>query len=499
MSELKKTFWHAGIYTIGIILNRAVSFVMLPVYTRFLTPSDYGILELLEATLDIVSIIAGLGILAGLSKFYYSSESEDDKKGIVSTVFILIISFYSVGCFLGVLSSPFISELVFKTREYTYYVRITFVNLFLQILFAVPAAFIRTEQRSAFFVGISSVNLLLQLFLNILFLVHMHMGVRGVLYSTLLSSFIMGSVLTLYTFRKVGLRFSPDKARRLMRFGYPFVFTGLAAFITTFSDRYFLNFYRDVAEVGIYSLAYKFGFLLMTFPVRPLLNIWNVQRFEVLAKGEYEQTFNRFLAWFCVITLSVALLISMAVRDVLVVMAAPSFWTAHSIVPIIVFAYFFQACTDFFNFGIYQSGRTKHAAYGTVLAAVVIVGLSFLLIPRFGAMGAAWATLISFFVRLLYFYHASQRLFRIRYRLASPIGTTFIAVSIYLLYAGCTTWFPAMNRNLVSVPVIFLLFMLFPLSLIMMNVIKHDELRSVLNLIRSPIKSFSELRNSQAP
>ncbi len=106
MSEaLRKTAGYAGIYALGVLLNRSVSFIMLPVYTRFLSPEDYGVLELLVLTVDIVAIFTGLGILNGLHKFFYKYDAEGDKREVVSTLLTMILGCYAVACGVGALVS----------------------------------------------------------------------------------------------------------------------------------------------------------------------------------------------------------------------------------------------------------------------------------------------------------------------------------------------------------------------------------------------------------
>ena len=490
--EFQKTIGHAGIYSIGVILNRAVSFLMLPVYTRYLTPSDYGILEILEVTVDVVSIFTGMGILQGLFRYYYRYEEDKDKNELVSTLFILIILFYASSCFLGGISSSKISSLAFGTNKYRDYIFISFINLFLSFLIYVPLAYIQAKQKSGFFVVVSSIKLVIQLSLNILLVVYLGKGVLGVLYSTLISSLTIGGVLTFYTFFKVKWRFSRNKAAKLIRFGYPFIFSGLGAFILTYSDRYFLNYFNQLSNVGIYSLGYKFGFLLMTFPVRPLFNIWMVQRFEILAKRvNYEDVFNQFLSWFVIVTLSIALFISLVVNDLLKIMSSPPFWDAYKIVPIILLAYFFQACTDFFNFGIHYSGKTKHIAYGTTLSAVLIIILSFLMIPKYGIFGAAWATLICFAIRLLYVYLASQNLFRIGYKMGRPFATMIMGIGIFIIYAMITRLTSIFDNILISFLFKIGLMTIFFTLLFAFHIIKMEERTFVFNLVRSPRKLFA--------
>nr|NIQ13093.1 oligosaccharide flippase family protein [Candidatus Dadabacteria bacterium] len=181
--ELGKTFQHAGIYSLGVILSRGISFLMLPIYTRFLSPADYGVLELLEMTVEVISIITGMGILQGMAKFYYQYDEEKDRKELVSTIFILIVSGYSLTCLFGGLFSSNISRLVFSSTEYTYLIMVSFLNLFLQITVFTSLTFIRVQQKSWLFVTVNAVKLIIQLFLNILFVVYFKMGVIGILYS----------------------------------------------------------------------------------------------------------------------------------------------------------------------------------------------------------------------------------------------------------------------------------------------------------------------------
>jgi O-antigen/teichoic acid export membrane protein len=230
------------------------------------------------------------------------------------------------------------------------------------------------------------------------------------------------------------------------------------------------------------------------FPVMPFLNIWNVQRFEFVGKDVYDDLVNRFLIWFVIVTLTVALVISLILRDVLKVMSAPAFWDAHKIVPVILLAYFFQACTDYFNFGIYHTGRTKHIAYGTFLAAVVVIALNFLLIPVYGIYGAAWATLISFVVRMIYYYAASQRLYRIDYKLTKPAAVLVLAIAIQLLYLGGREWIPALNEAYISHSFILLMIGLFVFLLFSTKIITAEERTEIFHFVRSPSKMISQFK-----
>ena len=99
MSEINKTGKYAVIYLVGVLLERGVSFVMLPIYTRFLTPGDYGTLELLTMTLDVIAILAGLGLSEAVYRFYYRFDTVGERNRVISTVTILLITSYLLAIF----------------------------------------------------------------------------------------------------------------------------------------------------------------------------------------------------------------------------------------------------------------------------------------------------------------------------------------------------------------------------------------------------------------
>src|SRR3990170_2706874 len=142
-SELKNLGKHTIIYGAGILLGRIVSFIMLPIYTRYLTPADYGVLELLTITTDVISIIVGIGLAATVMRFYAKYDSQEEKNKVVSTALILI-SVPSLAMNLAcVLLSDKFSVLVFGSADYTFYFQLSFILIFLQVGLEIPFVLIR--------------------------------------------------------------------------------------------------------------------------------------------------------------------------------------------------------------------------------------------------------------------------------------------------------------------------------------------------------------------
>ncbi len=436
-NEVKKTVSHAGIYAFGNIIQRIVSFIMLPIYTRYLTPADYGTIELLSMILDVTSIITGLGIGQAVFRFYSFYERENEKKEIISTSLMLVIMVNILG-FLTILSfsSP-LSHFVFGSDNYIRYIQLFSITLVFQAANTIPFIFIRIQQRPWMFVSLSVCKLFLQLSLNIYFVVLLNMKVEGVIYSALISSGFMALVLTCYTLPKTGPRFSLQKALRMVNFSYPMILTGIGTFYLTFGDRYFLRVFDNLTTVGIYSLGYKFGFLLIMLTWQPFSSTWDANKYEHY-KSKNIEMFQRIFLYISLITFFVAFCISVFIKDLLIIMADPSFLSAYKIVPIILLVFFFQGWTAFVDLGIYVKGNTNQFVYATIISIAVITLGYVYLIPIWGVYGAAIATILAYVARFLWIYFQARRTFNMHL----PWSKVYAIGVIYAVLYGLSTLSP---------------------------------------------------------
>ena len=425
------------VYTAGIMIGKVASFVMLPVYTRFLTPADYGLLELLGMTIDVIGMITGVGLVAGVFKFYSAVDDEKSKRGYISTAGIAVICLAVATSILGFALSPQITRLVFGANGNPFYLRLYFLLYLLQNFEYVPLLLIRAENRSVFFVTINSLKLLVVLSLNIFFVVHLRMGIEGVLASSIITSGAVAIGLTSYLFRRTGVLFANEKFRQMLQFGSPMVLWSVGTFILVFSDRFFLNHYNDTASVGIYSLAYKFAFLLSALAFVPFQTVWDVQRFEIAKQPDASAIYARVFLYMNVVLGLVGLVLSLFVKDLLAVMSDPAFLPAYRLVPLIVAAQIVFTWTGYWNVGLYISGETKAMGTGALVLVPITLILNYLLISRFGMYGAAWSTFVSYAIRFAWIYSWAQRHYRIPYNwaeMAKLYGIFAIAVVLRFAY-----------------------------------------------------------------
>jgi O-antigen/teichoic acid export membrane protein len=420
---------HSLIYAIGIVATKTVAFLLLPIYTRLLSPADYGVLQLIMMFLEVLSIFAGSRIAYGIFHFYHKAVDEDARRRVLSTALLLLTATFGAAAVLSLLLAPYLAQAVFgEAGRFATYVRLGTLSMAFESLIVVPNALFRLQQRSARFVMFSLARLCLQVGLNLFLLIVLRLGVAGVLLSSVITNLLLGGVLAAQLLWTVRPRFDRFVAGQFLRFGIPLVVMQVATFIFTFGDRYFLNRAGDTTQVGLYGLAYQFGFLVGTIGYIPIEMVWDAQRFEMAKRPDRDAIYARVFITINLVLITAALGLSLFVGDVLRVIADPAFHAAAAFVPVIVGAYVFQAWGTFFNIGIMLRERTHYWTLANWAAAAVAIGGYLLLIPRYLAWGAALTVVASLGTRFWLTYFFSQRLLPIRYEWGPVLRLFVIAV-----------------------------------------------------------------------
>jgi O-antigen/teichoic acid export membrane protein len=427
-----KTLSHTGIYTLGTILRNAVSIVMLPIYTRYLTPEDYGVLELLSMVTDFVGIILCNRIGDAIFRYYSEAENVKDKNTVISTSYFLAASLNTLGFIIIFLLSDQIAFYIIGDIETSRLLILFAITFILEAVIIIPLIYIRAEQMPWLFLAASILKLTLQVSLNVYFVIILDMRVEGVIYSAIISSTIMGIILSFYLFYRINMNISYTIVRNIIVFSLPLVVSTLGSFYLTFGDRYFLRIYNDLTEVGIYTLGYKFGFILTMIAWEPFSRVWDIEKYNIYklsnATEEYQKTFLFYNLYLIVIALAIALF----VEDLLRIMSDYQFWPAHEIVPIILVAYTVWVWTKFCDLGILIKKNTKQFAYAELLAVVVITVGYTALIPLYGRMGAAYATLFGFIARFFWVYISAKK----SYDMKLPwLKISYIVIAAFFIYS----------------------------------------------------------------
>jgi O-antigen/teichoic acid export membrane protein len=460
LHELRQLVKHAGIYGIGSVLGKAVGFLMIPFYTHYLTTADYGTLELLDLSLALAALVLTMWMNASVIRHYYDYDKVEDRRQTISTV---LIAAFVMGIAIatgGIYFSRGLSTLILKTPELHSYISLISMCFCLSCVNAVCTSYLRAGQRSSLVVAADLASLVMTLSLNIYFIAIRQIGLVGVLYSSLISNVIITFVLTAFTLREVKVSFSYQKLHQIVLFGAPLVLTSIAAFTVNFSDRFFLRHFSTISVIGIYALGYKFGFMLSFLVVQPFDMIWQARMYDIAKRENSGEVFAQIFEYYSLVLVSVAFGLSVVIHEVIRVMSAADFHSAYKVVPVVALAYVFQGMNRYFLTGSYVAKRTLHLGGIGIASAASNIALNFLLIPRYGMMGAAWATACSFFVMATLAYLVSQNAYRIPYVFSRTILVLMLAA---LLYVGST--FITLPSLALAFGAKLLLIVLFPIAL----------------------------------
>ena len=477
--ESKLLAKHSLIYGLGTLLNRIASFLLLPVYTRFLSVHDYGIKELVGLSTDVIGILLATAISSSIYRFYFEYQDTTDRNEVISSAVITIAVIGLVALSILSCATKAMAKYILDSSDLYYFFLISLCSMWFQALNNIGYLYLRANQQSLKFITLSFGKLMLTIGLNVYFLCFLKTGVVGVLISTLITSILMSIVLILPLLYRVGVKFSHRKIKEIVKYGMPLIPAQLAGFVVNLSGRFFIKGYCSIAEAGLYSLGARFGSLPGDFISGPFNQTWQPRRFELCKETNSEKIFGKIFTYFLVVMTLAGLGVSILTRDVLMIMAGEEFWSAYKVVPILVLASIVLSFQYHFDMGLLIKKKTKYLAYINMSNALVVLVLNFFLIQLYGVYGAAYVILIGFVYRVSMTYYFSSKYYRIHFEFVRIAKILFAAALIYV-----ATLPIHIDSLYMSLTVKTGIILLYPVFLLCFNFYSENEKKKIARFIK---------------
>ncbi|MBI2524706.1 MAG: oligosaccharide flippase family protein [Candidatus Rokubacteria bacterium] len=431
-ASIREMVRHWAVYSAGAMASRVVGFLLVPVYTRYLTPADYGVLEMVTTTIHLVGIFVGFGMSTAVIR-HYRDEAGEAHPEVISTGLFFSAGVTALGAGLAFTAAGPLAALTFGSGEFAHYVRLGLVGLFLSNCLEIPLAYFRAVKAPAVVVKASLVELVLTVVLNVVFIVGLGWGVDGVLWGNIIIRGLLFAVLGGRTLRAVGATLARDALARLVRYGAPTLPALAGWFVVNLADRLFVAWYGSLADVGIYSLASRFGTVILLLVVQPLRQVWEPLQFEVGRDARAARLFPRMFEAVVIVLVLAGFTLCLFVGDAIRVLTPPAFWPAADIVPLLVLCYVLAGVVEPFKTAILVTNRTW--LMGLIAAALcgLNVGANLLLVPRLGASGAALARAATAAVEVIMTYWVSQRVHRIDFKARRPLRLLVYAAALLVV------------------------------------------------------------------
>lgn len=447
MNAYRKLFQNTFLYGLSTVIPRMISVFLLPLYTGVLENASFGDYSILFVYFGILNVILAYGMETGFFRFY---EGESDKQKVINTSTWSIVG----TTFIFLVMAWFNAERIATWIGFeVLLVKLMIAILVFDALAIIPFAWLRATQQSGKFAVIKIVNVSVNFLLNIFLLLFLcDLADQYTFFEAFYIDkfevpyiFISGAVASLVTlvllsnfFLQLKLQLDWDLWKRMMRYSYPVLIAGIAFTINELVDRLLLDVILDKetsrAQVGIYSACYKLGMFMTLFATAFRLGIEPF--FFSHAKTRNPQRGYALITKYFALIGSLILLVTIVFADVLkhFLIRDESFWEGMQIVPIILLA---NLCLGIYhNLSVWYkvTDKTKVGAYISSLGALLTIIINLLLIPVFGFVGSALATLVAYGSMMLISYAVGQKYYPIPYatkRIGAYIGTSIVLSTIY--------------------------------------------------------------------
>ena len=432
-SQLGRLGKHSAIYGLGGLIQRFLAVLLLPVYTRYLTPSDYGTVETLIALTTALVIVLRLGMPNAFIRFYFDSKDPDQRRVILRTSFWFTMGVATLGLIGGVALSPEISTLLFGSDDDATVVAAAFVGLWAQMNWEQMLSLFRVEERSVAYVSASLANIGVTITATLVLVVQLDKGPLGVIVGNFIGTLFVYILLLGYRREQLGLQFDRRLFREMNRFGLPLVPSALMLWVTNLSDRFFLLKLADTDEVGLYSVGVRIA-SAMALALTAFRTAWPAFAYSIDDEGEAKRTYAWVLTYVVVFMSWAATGLALLSPWLVEWIAAPAFSSSSEVVGPLAFSVVLFSGYVVIAIGL---GRTKRTQFNWVItgaAAIVNVSLNLFLIPRYGMMGAAIATLAAYATMFVGMIWWAQRVYPVRYQWRRVV--TAVAVAVAIVVAG---------------------------------------------------------------
>jgi O-antigen/teichoic acid export membrane protein len=414
-------------YTAASILSKVIAVGLLPLYTRYLSPADYGAAEVMFAAIVSASIAVRLGLIEAVLRFYYRDDENPDR--VVASTFAGLFWFATIGALVALPFAQPISELLLDEPAADL-ARISIAGLWVLTMYEFLLTLFRLEERARAFFVTTILNVLASIGLTVVLVVGAGEGARGLLLGSYATgaAFVLGLIALQY--RRLSLRFDRALLRRLLRFGLPTMPAEASLYLLNFVDRLIIVRTIGLAEAGLYSLAVKFAQAVNVL-VRGFQLAWPPLAYSIRDDDEARRTYATVVTLFvagCAFVVTGMWIFS---RWIVRALTAPEFFDAYEAVGLISTAVTLYALYLVLVVILGRTGRTEFNFPAAIGALVSNVALNLILVPPLGIVGAGLALVASYAVVLVLMYGFTQRLFPVPYewgRLARVTLTVAVLV-----------------------------------------------------------------------
>jgi len=424
----------SAIYALANVAVKALSFLLLPLYTRFLTPADYGIISLAEILAMVAVSILGLGLEPSLARFFFQHAGDAEaQRTYVSTVIrfglFVLLAGIALLLLLGASGGQFLREGL--AVSFFPYVALALASAAATQAFQYPLTLFQAQMRPRAYAVLSIASFFLTMTAVISLVVIFPHGAAGMLWGKFGAAAFAALIALALSRSWLKARFVWRYVRETLPVSLPLVPHQLMALGLVVADRFILQHYRPLSEVGIYSLAYTCG-MAMFLVSSSILQAFSPIYFEAARAGAAARRPLARLAEGVVSMWGAIAVAGIFVSPFFARILDARYEQVGRLIPLVIAAYLLHALFTLFQLQTLEGGKTRFVLYASSIALLVNLSLNLLWIPRWGMYGAAYATVVGYAVEALVMFAGAQRTSLLPYQQMRLLGTLTISAAVVL-------------------------------------------------------------------
>jgi len=431
IEKLVVLFKQSLLYAIGSFAAPLTAIFMVPIYTRIFAPEDYGVIDLIQITITFTVVFLIMGIDNATGRFYPDPENEQDKKVIASTSLFYLASVLFIGSMLVISFAEEISLLLFDTGIQGQYFMLAISAALLTQCSTLCLNLLKYNFRPIPHTVISVARILVNVSLAILLVVALRWGIAGVFGAVLITSGVFLVISLIFTRRYFSFSFSTGRLKELLVYGIPLVPYGFTVYLIQYCDRYFLLHFSTLDQVGLYGVGARLA-LLISFLFLGTGAAFGPFLISSYRESDTKLVYRKFVDYSVAVTFLAVVGLSIFPKEILMIFTTSEYLGAYKVVPFLTAYVAFYYLGLLMSYGIQIAKKTKYFTLISIITAAVNIGLNYLLVPLYGMVGAASATLACSVVWCILLVYTSQRYYYVDYNYASYFKVGLVAVSLML-------------------------------------------------------------------
>jgi O-antigen/teichoic acid export membrane protein len=426
------------VYGLGDVAVSIVNFALLGLYVKYFDAADYGVIGMLGGLEVLAKIAFRFGLDGSFMRLFYDDDRPEARRRLASTIFFFLLALNGTVVIALMIAAPALSAWLLGSDIYAAAMRLMFVNTFAIGFTFIPFHVLRMERKSITFSAITLARAVLTIGVRLILVVQFGMGVTGLYLADVLVTVGVLSVLTRWFAPLIAPMFSRTVLREALRFGLPRVPHAAAQQVTAVGDKFLLQRFVSLENVGIYSLAVSFGLVQKLF-LSAFESAWAPFYYATIREPDAPRIFATVTTYGIAVLALLTAGLSAVGRHAAQAMThgymmAPEDPRWDDVAVVIAFTalgVFLQGVYLLTSIGLNITKQTRYYPLATVSAAATNITLNLLLIPRYGIIGAAWANGAGYAVQATLGYVFSQRVYPIAYEWSRIARVCLAAITAY--------------------------------------------------------------------